>query len=131
MARAQQCKHGSDETSDEKQWRVQAVNAVRIINTVEVNHKTLYGKFLPFSELPNSPVVERMHLKDGPWGRIFKAMFFAPNTDVLPGFELRFTLGEDGYSVAITDKTDPCRRSFFSDQIGIIYEGQPIGSPQP
>jgi len=51
---------------------------------------------------------------------------FQPNTDVVPGFELRVTTDGTKYNISVLDKTDPCKYSVFSSDVGIIYQGYPI-----
>ena len=119
-AQAQQCLQSNTETAQEKQRRYDAVNAVRRINTAEFQNKPEAKKFVPFAELVTSATWKKLNgqgplkLSDGAIG-------------VLPGFELRLTTDGVSYALSLTDKSDPFKFTVFSDDIGIIYTGQPIG----
>ncbi|MBI4472542.1 MAG: hypothetical protein HY646_07725, partial [Acidobacteria bacterium] len=54
---AQQCLHGENETPAERTRAVQAVNAIRMINTAELRHKSTAGQFANLSELATSPAM--------------------------------------------------------------------------
>jgi hypothetical protein len=127
VARGQGCAHGASETPEAQQRRMSALSAARFINTVEVNHRRRQGAYLPFGELGKSSVVSDLN-KKGSLYQVFQTMSFDSDKDVVPGFELRFTLGRDSYSFRLTDRNDPCGFSYFSDPRGVIYEGQAIGS---
>lgn len=122
----QDCLHGPNETPQENDRRMHALAVTRFVNTVEHRYKNTHGKFLPSSELQDAAIVGEMGLTDT---YAHKNASFAAGTDVLQGFELSFTLGEDSYSFRVTDKMDPCGFSFFSDQRAVIFEGHAIGSP--
>ncbi len=128
VAWAQQCAHSGEETARERERRVLALSVARLINTVEVNHKKQFGEFLPLADLPRSPIIEEIN-KEGSLYGAYKKMSFAPDSDSIPGFELRLTLSGEGYAFSLRDKSDPCRFSYFSDERGVIYEGIVIGSP--
>jgi hypothetical protein len=118
-AQAQQCLHDSSETPQQKQRRMDAVNAVRRVNTAEFQNMPDAKKFVPFGELITSAAWKRLNaqnalrLSDGAIG-------------LLPGFELRLTTDGTTYSLSLTDKSDPCKFTLYSDDAGIIYTGYPI-----
>ena len=128
VARAQECTHGNEENTQQQERRLLALSVARFVNTVEVNHKKQFGEFLPFKDLPRSPIIEKIN-KEGSTYRAYKAMSFAPDSEVIPGFEGRFLLNDGGYSFSLADKTDGCRFTYFSDERGVIYEAVVIGSP--
>jgi hypothetical protein len=119
-AQAQQCLHGNNETAQEKQRRFDAVSAVRRINTAEFQNKPDAKKFVSFAELVTSATWKKLNAKG-----FLKLSDGA--IDVLPGFELRLTTDGISYALSLTDKSDPCKFTVFSDDAGIIYTGQPIG----
>jgi hypothetical protein len=128
-ARTQQqesCLHGANETPQESQRRVMALFAVRIINTAELMQHSKSGKYVSLAELGNSPAMERFTKMQGAWSETYKMMTFAPDKDIVPGFEARLTTDGKSYSIIVIDITDPCNYSFFSDEKGVIYTGQPL-----
>jgi hypothetical protein len=42
------------------------------------------------------------------------------------GFVAHLAVDASGYVFSIKDSTDPCGFAFFSDQAGIIYQGEAI-----
>ena len=117
-AQAQQCLHDNSEIPLQKQRRVDAVNAVRRINTAQAQNRAVANKFVPFAELVASTAWKdlnkgQLKLSDGA-------------IDLLPGFELRLTTDGRSYALALTDKSDPCKFTLYSDDVGIIYTGYPI-----
>ncbi|MGA3327060.1 MAG: hypothetical protein ABSF45_21555 [Terriglobia bacterium] len=123
---AQECLHGPTETSQQKDRRMQALAVTRFVNTLEHRYKKDHGRLLALAELHDPAIVQEMGLTET---FAYKNSSFVAGTDVMQGFELSFTLGEDSYSFRVTDKTDPCGFSFFSDQRAVIFEGHAIGSP--
>jgi len=117
-AQAQQCLHDKNETEQQKQRRFDAVNAVRRINTAEFSNMPDARKFVPFTELTKSASWKKLNneapkLTDGAIG-------------ILPGFELRLSTDGTSYSLSLTDKSDPCMFTLYSNDAGIIFTGYPI-----
>lgn len=42
------------------------------------------------------------------------------------GFEFRLAAAPTSYAFSVRDNTDPCRFAFFSDQQGLIFQGEVI-----
>ncbi len=42
------------------------------------------------------------------------------------GFEFRLAAAPKSYAFSVRDNTDPCRFAFFSDQQGLIFQGEVI-----
>jgi hypothetical protein len=121
VVRAQQaCRHDANESQAEKARRESALGAARFINTWEYRVKATDGGFLPLSDL-----LIRTPAQEG--GRVYMAdkEMFAKG-EIRPGFEVRLTTDGKTYSFIITDTTDPCRYSYFSDTQAVIFEGQVI-----
>ncbi len=116
--------------------RTMAMNAVRVILTLERAHSQSFGKYVPLNELPgsfafyqimNDPKAEEFGL-----GRsTIEAMSFVRNTDVVPGFDGWLKISDDGqrYTLALLEKRGVANFAFVSDQTGIVYEGNLVRSP--
>ena len=115
----QQCLHNEDESQSEKARIRAVVTAVRILNTAELRYWAEHKKFGTFNELLASTAFNVNIARN-------QEVTFQPNTDVVPGFELRVTTDGTKYNISVLDKTDPCRYSVFSSDVGIIYQGYPI-----
>jgi hypothetical protein len=120
-ALAQTCLHGRGELPAQEQRRMQALGAVRIINTAEIN----VGRYAPLEQLANAPNVQALRSDSGPGGETARAMRF-DRDEILPGWRVHFVLGDTGYSVSLTDVRDPCQFTFWSNETGVIYEGRPF-----
>lgn len=118
---AQQCLHGTNETPDQKQRRQSAVAALRTINTAQITYFIQTRHYGTLQELATSPIWAKLLS-----GRNAAPLSTAPNTDLLPGFELSMTASATGWSVSLKDKDDPCAFTAFSNEAGIIFTGYPI-----
>jgi hypothetical protein len=116
----------------QKERKQLALGAVRFINTLEMAHHTKTGKFATWRELAASPFLEEVRGWYDPNGagmKAIKALNFSAESEILPGFEFRLATNGETYSLLLRDKTDPCLFSLYSDQVGVIYYGQPIDRP--
>lgn len=99
--------------------RVIGVAAVRTIETAEVEHKAWHGAYASWDELYRAPDEqkrwERLHLSAGP--------------EIVPGWELRLVASADGkhFELSLSNASDECAVSFFSDERGMIYQGVALG----
>jgi hypothetical protein len=117
VAQAQQCLHGSTETSDERQRRGDAVAALRTLNTAQMMNRSTAQRFVDFQELVASAAWVRMNQS----GKLSSV----PGTDLLPGFVLHLTTDGSKYSISLNDKTDPCGFTLYTNDIGVIFAGYP------
>jgi hypothetical protein len=115
----QQCLHNEDENQSEKARIRAVVTAVRILNTAEIRYRAEHKKFGTLDELLASTALNVSTARN-------QDVTFQPNTDVVPGFELRVTTDGTKYNISVLDKTDPCKYTVFSTDMGIIYQGYPI-----
>ena len=102
--RAQQpkaCLHGADESAANRERRVQAVGLVRAISNAEAQMFPMARAYAPFAFLSGLP----------------------PTPD---GFTVTLSADLDGYAFLVTDSTDPCRYTMFTNQNGLIYVGAPL-----
>jgi hypothetical protein len=103
-ARAQQpkaCLHGTDESAANRARRVQAVGLIRAISNAEVQTSSSAGAFAPLAFLSGLPATP-------------------------DGFTVTLSADLDGYALLMTDSTDPCRYTLFTNQNGLIYVGAPL-----
>lgn len=95
--------------------RVIGIEAVRTIETAEVEHKAWHGAYASWNELYRAPDEqkrwERLHLLAGP--------------EIVPGWELHLVASPDGshFELSLRQLSDKCGFSFFSDERGVIYQG--------
>ena len=118
----QKCLHKDNESQEQKARLQAVVYAVRALNTAEYRYQAENKKFATYDELLASPALNAAM----PRGAEANMVTFRPNMDVVPGFELRVTTDGTKYNISVLDKTDPCKYSVFSSDIGIIYKGHPI-----
>ena len=111
----------------EKERRALALGAARFINTAQVHHYRLNGKYAAWKDLATSSAVEDVRGWYKP--QAIKSMDLSGGTEIVPGFDLRLTTNGEAYSFLLRDNSDHCKFSFYSDQVGVIYYGQPIDFP--
>ncbi len=114
-SRAQQCLHGEGETPEQIARRREALNAARLVNTLQANQPGVTsGRYLGHAELagaaPGLPDSIRL----------------APGQDIVAGWRLTLDLTPTGYWFAIRDTIDPCAFTFVSNQVGVILRAEPI-----
>ena len=125
------CLHGKVETAGERERRVLAVDVARTLNTAEMRHYRQLGAFAQPTQLPRSPALSQWRTSTSPMAITFRRLSLQQGTEVIPGFALHFTTdGTTNYSFILEDTTDQCRFSLFSDQRGVIFQGQELGARQ-
>ena len=98
----QACLHGDNETPEQRARRVQALTLARQVNTNQYGVAMRQTKaFQPIANLGLTAATPE-------------------------GFDLRLTTDGKAYAFSLTDKTDPCRFGFFSDEQGVIFQGKVI-----
>ena len=121
---AQQCLHGTTESAEQALRKREALIATRNVNTIQANQPgSAKGLFLRHEELAGSPYASRMRESTNDTA---KRISLNPGTDILPNWELRLDVTQQGYWFMIRDKTDPCGFAFVSNQAGLIYHAEPI-----
>ena len=98
----QACLHGDNESPEQRARRVQALSLARQVNTNQ--YCVAMRKTNAFQPIANLELT-------------------APTPE---GFNLRLTTDGKAYAFSVTDRTDPCRFGFFSDEQGVIYQGRVI-----
>ncbi|HET9361324.1 MAG TPA: hypothetical protein VFO58_16345 [Vicinamibacterales bacterium] len=123
-ADAQECLHGPTETAEQAARRFQALAATRAVNTMQANEAGLRGGlYMRHEELANSAAASRMRESTN---ATMKRISLIPGTDILPDWELTLDVTERGYWFMIKDKVDPCGFAFVSNQVGLIFNAEPI-----
>ncbi len=108
--------------------RLTGVSVVRLINTAELDYKYGHGGYATWDELFRSGAVSA-HEKPGTQ---FQSRSLSAGPEVVPGWNLAVVVSSDrrNYELALRSVDDKqCRFSFFSDDSGVIYEGNVIGCP--
>ena len=104
------------------------VSLVRFLNNSEADYKAKEGKFADWEELANSAYFQA---RKGVWAQT-EGVAIGSGPEIIPGWRLSLVRSADGASYqlmlqSVGDKV--CMFSFFSNQSGLIYEGQVIGCP--
>jgi hypothetical protein len=92
------CLHGAQETPEQAARKRAALTFTRQVNTLQLKAGAT-GAYLLADQI-QIPVPE--------------------------GFEFRLAAAPKSYAFSLRDNTDPCRFAFFSDQQGLIFQGEVI-----
>ena len=92
------CLHGPQETPEQAARKRAALTFTRQVNTLQAKAGAT-GAYLAAEQL-QLPLPE--------------------------GFEFRLAAAPKTYAFSVRDNTDPCRFAFFSDQQGLIFQGEVI-----
>jgi|SRR5579864_1254914 len=104
------------------------VSLVRFLNNSEFDYKTKEEKYADWEELENSAY---FLAGKGRWAQT-EGVPISSGPEVIPGWHLSLLRSADGasYQLMLQNIGDKkCMFSFFSDQSGLIYEGQVIDCP--
>lgn len=98
---------------------------VRFLNNSEADYKTKEGKYADWPELSNSAFF--LVGKDR-WAQS-EGVSISSGPEIIPGWHLTLVRSADGatYQLMLQNVPDKaCMFSFFTNQSGLIYEGQVI-----
>jgi hypothetical protein len=95
------CLHGADESAAQQVRRRAALTLTRQINTLQNSTKSKGQAYQPLARLPN--------------------VMATPE-----GFTVHFATDGATYAFSVKDTMDPCAFAYFSDELGLIYTGQPL-----
>ncbi len=129
VAKGEPCLHGRGKSPQEKVRRGLALQAMRFVNTAQMRYRTTRRVSTDRGERSFGTMPEILALADvtalmtGPLGQ---GLSFEPWTSIVEGFELRLTTDGTTYALSLTDENDPCRFTLFSDERGVIFQGQPM-----
>lgn len=108
--------------------RMLGVSLVRFLNNSEADYKAKEGKFADWEELANSAYFQA---RKGVWAQT-EGVAISSGPEIIPGWRLGLVSSADGasYQLMLQNAGDKaCKFSFFSDQSGLIYQGEVIGCP--
>jgi len=94
------CLHATAESAADRSRREQAIDYIVKVNLAESARTLAPHQYRPLKELGNLPPVPA-------------------------GFDVQFHYDDRSYAVSLKDTRDACRYAIFSDQDGLIYEGEP------
>jgi hypothetical protein len=97
------CLHGVGEAPTDAARRVDAIRAVRAVNTAQAQAFGQGRRYLSYKELTDRGLPRR------------------PD-----GFSTQVTVEGPTYAVVLSDTSDPCGWTIFAVQEGVIYTGTPI-----
>lgn len=122
--------HLDREVDDRFDKRLQAVNILRLINTVQLWHFHEFGHYADLGELRTSEAMERWlnderSEKRGMGRPLYSTLDFE-GTEISPGWRFEFRLRDDrrGYVVTLDDYLGKGFGAFSTDQRGVIHEGE-------
>ncbi|MFZ0211256.1 MAG: hypothetical protein WBE20_14225 [Candidatus Acidiferrales bacterium] len=107
--------------------RLIGVKVVRLLNTAEMNYRSAHGAYADWDELYRSG--EFAETQKHP---AFAGLGVSAGPEVVPGWNLTMIASADrrSYELSLRNVDDKeCRFSFFTDESGLIYEGDVIGCP--
>lgn len=126
FAQARQgCLHGTMESRLEEQRRIEALTAMRMINTALARTPPSVRPYPTWEELTNSPIVGTLRGTGGPMGDLARKMQWG-STEPLPGWQIHYLAGRDAYAFSLRDVRDPCGFGYASDESGVIVQTYPI-----
>jgi hypothetical protein len=105
------------------------VDLVRIINTAEYEYRGDHGSFAVWPDLYTSGAVEKVQKQVEQW----TALPITMGSQVIPGYFMTLLVSRDAgsYSVSLHEAgSNDCGFSVFSDESGLIYEGNVIDCPK-
>jgi hypothetical protein len=123
LGAAQTCLHRNNETSAERQRRLDALTAVRSINFAEHSARRA-GAYRRLTEL--SPFLAAHRSDGGRLGDVARRLRLDQD-EVLPGWEAHLLLDTDTYILTLRDMNDPCGFTYTTDESDVILQGYPVG----
>jgi len=111
---------------DQHAQKRNAVQLTRVLNTAEQQYRSEKGRFGSFADLAAGGYLNKSDITRKIWPSDFNS---ADPVHPIPGVTCRLTVSSDGkaYQVSVIADTPPeSRWAFFSDERGLIYEGQPM-----
>lgn len=112
-----------------QQKQLTGLSAVRAINTAEMRFQRTTGHYGALSDLISSGQFSKLHVTEAGATQPFLNVESPNPEDAVPGYKLKLSLASanSGYSVLLTDSSASCGTVFFSNESGVIYQGQALG----
>ena len=122
---AQNAPLGPEKPDQERRYH--ALGLLRTINTAEVPELSKYGSYASWPIL----LAHQTEYLNGWLTRFYpheSNLHFSDTSEILPGYSLRLNVHADGqgYDVRVQDMTDKQGYAAFSDESGIIWQGEPL-----
>ena len=103
-----------------------AVQLIRVLNTAEQQYRSERSRFGTFVELAGGGYLRKSDNTRKIWPNEFDP---ADPVHPFPGVTCRLTVSPDGkaYQLSVVADAEPALQwAFFSDERGLIFEGQPM-----
>ncbi|MGH9865567.1 MAG: hypothetical protein ACRD4H_09165, partial [Candidatus Acidiferrales bacterium] len=96
-----------------------------LINTAQGEYKSAHGGYATWNELYRSGIITSDQKR---WEQ-FNNLELSAGPEVVRGWTLAMITSGDNqsYELSLRNLSDKCQFSFFSDQRGLIYQGNVIG----
>ena len=109
-----QCLHGENETAAERERRLEALNAARMIYTLLARVPTRLHRYPEWGTLGLSPAVAALKKAGGATGELANKLQWGTN-EPLPGWGIAYETGIGFVRFALIDITDPCGFKYSSE----------------
>jgi hypothetical protein len=124
---AQDASTNVEKTDQEKLHRALGMGLERTINTIEVTELYKYGSYAAWPTL----LVHQQEYFNEWLSRVYAQevnLRFADMPEILPGYGLRLNVHADGqgYDLRLKDTTAKTLYAAFSDESGVIWQGEPL-----
>jgi hypothetical protein len=111
--------------------RDEALVAVRLIARALMRvGATRMAPYPRWEELAGSSAVAALRGMGGPAGEVARKIRWGA-AEPLPGWQIHFVTSGDSYALSLTDTLESCGFSYYSNDTGVISEGQPITGRGP
>ena len=114
---------GTEQNADQLS-KLEAVELVRAINTLELSYRSTEGEYVSLEVLLLNPKFDEMEIAP---------TIADPYAATLKDYKLSIVTFAEGeqYKLSLVPTGEPyCRPALFSDQIGVIYPGKSLGCPE-
>lgn len=121
-----------DSETRRRQAEFLAVSIVRLINTAQAWHFESFGHYTDLETLRNSEAMSKLlrseRAEKHGIGRSLHSKLRFDMPEIVPGWKLKFTLGENqnSYAATLSDISGEKMGSFTSDDSGIISASDPL-----
>jgi hypothetical protein len=117
------CLHLSNEAPAEAERREEALESVRLIDrALQMRPPFTRGPYPTWQELARSPAVMRLRAIPGRQGEMARTIRWGSD-EPLPGWDIHYVTGQNGYGFSLTDSRDACKFTFYANDGGLIIGG--------
>jgi hypothetical protein len=123
---SQACLHRGLEAAEEVQRRDEALLAMRLIDQALLQRSPFSRAPYPtWEELAGSPAIPPLRGMGDQMGEVARKMRWGTD-EPLPGWQIHYVAGRDGYAFSLTDVRDPCGFTYYANDTGAIAEGHQL-----